>query len=208
MIQKTDNSFRRIPKTWSEGRNVADNPYFTWDILFSKEECDNIIKLSELFKKEKGTVSYEGKPIADDQYRKNITVQWMRYTEDTAWIYDKIWNAVSSIQIDGWNFDIRGIFEDIQYTEYDASKGQAFYNAHKDTGEPYGHRKISVTLLLSDPNEFSGGRLVIEDEDDTVDLSNKGAMVMFPSFLKHQVEPVTKGKRKVLVAWISGPKLK
>ena len=36
-------------------------------------------------------------------------------------------------------------------------------------------------------------------------LRKKGTVLVFPSFMRHKVEPVTKGIRKSLVAWIEGP---
>jgi PKHD-type hydroxylase len=32
----------------------------------------------------------------------------------------------------------------------------------------------------------------------------KGAVVMFPSYLMHRITPVTKGVRKSLVLWVGG----
>ena len=36
-------------------------------------------------------------------------------------------------------------------------------------------------------------------------IQDRGDMIMFPSFMRHQALPVTKGTRKCLVIWISGP---
>ena len=228
MIPKTDNSFRKIPKTWSVGMNVADNPFCTWNCLFSPEQCDEIIKLCESFKAERGMIAaapgyapidaqdvtqYDrtGK-VRDDKVRPNVTVQWVKYTEDTAWLYDTIWEAVATVQEEGWNFDIRGIFEEMQYTTYDSSKGDSFYSRHQDIGATHNHRKISITLQLTDESEYEGGEFLLEGHEDDLrewkPLEQKGSMIMFPSFTYHRVTPVTKGKRKVLVVWISGPKLK
>jgi PKHD-type hydroxylase len=33
-------------------------------------------------------------------------------------------------------------------------------------------------------------------------------MIIFPSFMIHRVAPVTKGKRKSVVVWVTGPKFK
>jgi PKHD-type hydroxylase len=209
MIPETDNSFRKIPKSWSEGMNIADNPFYRWNQFFSPEKCDEIIKLGESFKAERGMVAGN---VREDKIRPNVTVQWVKYTEDTAWIYDTIWEAVATIQEEGWNFDIRGIFEEMQYTTYDASKGDTFYGRHQDVGSAHNHRKISITLQLTDESEYEGGELLIDGQETDLrelkPLEQKGSMIMFPSFRVHRVTPVTKGTRKVLVVWVSGPKLK
>jgi len=33
-----------------------------------------------------------------------------------------------------------------------------------------------------------------------------GSVIAFPSYINHKVSPVTKGLRKSLVAWVSGPR--
>ena len=97
---------------------------------------------------------------------------------------------------------------DIQYTEY-CSTEKGFYDWHHDIdwNEYEGtDRKLSVTVQLSNPDEYSGGdftfgEVVCPDQK----LKDKGTVLVFPSYLRHQVEPVTKGIRKSLVAWFQGP---
>ena len=71
-------------------------------------------------------------------------------------------------------------------------------------------RKISYSILLNDPSEYEGGELHIWDghgEGDTLIKDLKaGYLVAFPSFLLHEVTPVTKGTRKSLVCWARGPR--
>ena len=68
-------------------------------------------------------------------------------------------------------------------------------------------RKISMTLLLSDPKDFKGGELEILGNKKRVDLK-RGHAIFFASFIRHRVKPVTKGNRKSLVMWFGGPPLK
>jgi len=35
---------------------------------------------------------------------------------------------------------------------------------------------------------------------------DKGSVLIFPSYINHKVSPVTKGIRRSLVAWFSGPR--
>jgi PKHD-type hydroxylase len=62
---------------------------------------------------------------------------------------------------------------------------------------------ISGTLFLSDPDEYQGGTLVIEDTygAQRVKLS-AGNLVLYPSSSLHRVEPVTQGTRDVAVFWV------
>ena len=70
-------------------------------------------------------------------------------------------------------------------------------------------RKISMTCLLSDPSEFTGGDLMFSDAVAEKPLQLKqGQAIFFASFLRHKVAPVKKGVRKSLVMWFGGPPFK
>lgn len=63
-------------------------------------------------------------------------------------------------------------------------------------------RKLSVVCMLSDRGEYEGGVFELEDVGE-IELE-KGDVIVFPSFLKHRVTPVTSGLRKSAVIWVSG----
>lgn len=62
---------------------------------------------------------------------------------------------------------------------------------------------ISCTLFLSEPEEYDGGELVIEDnyENRIVKLA-AGDMVLYPGTTVHRVEPVTRGQRLACFFWV------
>ena len=62
---------------------------------------------------------------------------------------------------------------------------------------------ISCTLFLSDPDEYDGGELVVEDTygDKRVKLP-AGDLVLYPGTSVHRVEPVTRGHRLACFFWI------
>lgn len=96
-------------------------------------------------------------------------------------------------------------FVEVQFTQYLGDEN-GYYNPHIDSylnlsRRPY-DRKLSAVALLSDPNDFEGGELFIGKEE--IKLA-KGDVVVFPSFLIHQVKPVTSGERYTLVSWMEGP---
>ena len=107
--------------------------------------------------------------------------------------------------------NIDKVFE-MFYGEYHAAD-KGFYREHKDaslgsSGEIY-DRKLSMTIQLSDPDEYEGGDFVFYDSSfdhpDKELLRQKGTAFVFPSILLHGIQPVTKGVRKCLVAFIEGP---
>jgi PKHD-type hydroxylase len=62
---------------------------------------------------------------------------------------------------------------------------------------------ISCTLFLSEPSDYDGGELVIEDTygEQRVKLA-AGDMVMYPGTSVHRVTPVTRGFRVASYFWI------
>ena len=73
-------------------------------------------------------------------------------------------------------------------------------------------RKLSMTILLN--GNYQGGEFKfasynkLKSEVETTDFKNAGSVIVFPSWIEHQVAPVTKGTRYSLVAWFVGPPFK
>ncbi|MEO7343922.1 MAG: Fe2+-dependent dioxygenase [Methylotenera sp.] len=80
--------------------------------------------------------------------------------------------------------------------------GQHVDNAIRIDGEAPLRADVSVTMMLSDPEDYQGGDLVIEDTygERRIRLQ-AGSMVIYPSSSLHRVEPITKGNRDVVVLW-------
>ena len=122
-------------------------------------------------------------------------------------VYEDIQGLVQKINRNHFGFNNIQITERAQFAEY--SKGQ-FYDWHADSTiymdkEPP-VRKLSMTLLLSDPSEFEGGNLEIAGKK--MSHMKQGHAAIFASFLQHRVTPVTKGVRKSLVVWFNGAPFK
>lgn len=149
-------------------------------------------------------------------------------------LLDKLYAAVEHAQKDsGWNFEFE-YQEKNQYTIYhhrpDAEVTGDFYTWHTDAGpRPYEHngqmRKLSYTIQLSDPEDYEGGNFqwmedirskdTLTEGDYTRDMKDfviqapfsakqKGSLIIFPSFLHHQVTPLLRGTRISLVGWLCG----
>lgn len=89
------------------------------------------------------------------------------------------------------------------------SGGQSF-GTHVDnairsvTGTPHRIRTdLSATLFFSDPEEYDGGELVVEDTYGTHSAKlPAGHMVLYPATSLHHVRPVTRGARVSSFFWI------
>lgn len=62
---------------------------------------------------------------------------------------------------------------------------------------------ISATLFLSEPTEYDGGELVVEDTYGTHNVKlPAGHLILYPATSLHRVQPVTRGARVASFFWI------
>ncbi len=62
---------------------------------------------------------------------------------------------------------------------------------------------ISMTLFLSEPEEYDGGELIIEDTYGSQKAKlAAGDMVLYPATSLHRVTPVTRGRRLASFFWL------
>jgi len=128
------------------------------------------------------------------------------------WLHDNtlknfLYNKFQRANKEAFGFDISYIV-DVQLSEYD-SEYEGHYDWHIDVdwASPlFYDRKLSMSIQLSDPSDYDGGDLKFRDF--SLEAKQQGAVIIFPSYLYHQVTPVTKGKRLSLVSWIEGNRWK
>ena len=189
---------------WNLKSNVIDN--WAWIDVLENEEITKLFELSKSIDEEPGTASKDNNGSI-----RNSNIKWL-YAKDANfhWLYAKLTDAVNYANDNFFQLDLTYI-EDLQFTIYDASLGKQRYGKHIDTryNSPGLPRKLSFSILLSDPEEFEGGDLVIHDgyNPSVVDRV-KGRATFFPSYTLHEVTPVTSGVRYSLVGWVHGPKLR
>ncbi len=62
---------------------------------------------------------------------------------------------------------------------------------------------LSVTLFLSEPDEYDGGELVVDDFSGSQSVKlPAGHLVLYPSTSLHRVTPITRGARVCSFFWI------
>lgn len=78
------------------------------------------------------------------------------------------------------------------------------YGAHVDDAVMAGARTdLSFTLFLSDPDDYDGGALVMEETVESRAFRPRaGDAVVYPTSATHRVEPVTRGTRLAVVGWV------
>jgi len=62
---------------------------------------------------------------------------------------------------------------------------------------------LSMTVFLSEPDEYDGGELIVEDHYGAQEVKlEAGHMVLYPATSLHQVTPVTRGARVSSFFWL------
>lgn len=140
--------------------------------------------------------------IHKDKRRSKIF--WLPKTEEFHEIYRTLFELIGNCNKDFYQFKLNELVEQIQYTMY-SENDQGHYDWHMDMGPGKARRKLSLVVQLSDPSEYEGGELQINNGSIMVAEKDKGTVILFPSYLLHRVTPVTKGTRRSLVLWIDGP---
>ena len=166
-----------------------------------------------------------------DKDKRNARNAWV---PSAHWIAGFVWHYVQRANRENFLYDLTNIDgESLQYTTY--GEGE-YYGWHSDQGvssyyKPIsqgnrGHgqelfqdfvninceqiRKLSFSLLLSDPDTYEWGnlQLLAEDGKSYYAPRKRGTIILFDSRTQHRVKKVTKGIRKSLVGWVCGNRWK
>lgn len=200
--------YKKILNTPDE-RNKTFHKCCHWDDVFTSQELDKIIEYGQKQEIINATVDVD-KSMSDVRKSK---VSFINVNPETSWIFEKLNNAIEITNERFYNFDLNG-YSAIQYSEYHGDESGK-YDFHMDTftnqeNNQEDTRKLSIVMMLNDPEEdFEGGEFQMnmssEDKAETIQMK-KGRIVFFPSFFIHRVTPVTKGIRRSLVIWVTGPR--
>ena len=176
--------------------------------IFSPKQCQMVINKGLSLKKETASVGM-GKPGGGgvDTKKRITTISWIPF-KDMPEMYRDIEKMMLQANNNHFGFEGMQLTEPGQFTHYLTG---GFYEWHMDNDVVGKHqppvRKISMTLLLSDPSTFEGGELEFMDDKKSVKLK-QGQAIFFASWLRHRVKPVTSGERTSLVMWFGGPPFK
>ncbi len=169
--------------------------------FLTADECASIIQQA----KNRATVA--GSLGAEDeinQSTRSSDVTYLMHNDENDWLYDRLGREIQQVNAEAYQYQLSGI-EAIQLASYEEGD---FYDWHTDLGEADNStRKLSLSIQLTPADEYDGGELEFMKTADT-GIKDQGAIVFFPSFLHHQVKPVTRGRRYSLVAWVHGDAFK
>jgi PKHD-type hydroxylase len=179
------------------------NLYAFWNNAFSKEECQTIINIA----KNKGLIKGKTRGFTKDV--RDSKVSWLYPVDDMDWVFRRVTDITLNLNERFFKFNLFGLNEGFQFTNYEAPSGK--YGKHVDRGMNIPVRKLSISIQLTDPEEYEGGELKLYDGDDKDAIvmdKTQGTLIIFPSYILHEVMPVTKGTRNSLVTWVTGKQFK
>jgi PKHD-type hydroxylase len=169
------------------------------DNLFTPEECAQIIAIGNT-KLEEATTVGENNGVRESQ------IAWL-YGTDIEFAFRRVTDGILNLNNQFFQFNLFGMAEGFQFTRYDAPAGH--YGMHIDKVLNGTVRKLSLTIQLSSPDDYEGGELALQvGKEPDLMAKDLGKMIVFPSYVLHEVRPVTKGTRYSLVAWITGKPFK
>jgi PKHD-type hydroxylase len=178
--------------------------YIQFAQIFSIEECEQIVALarsSGQFKQGKLWSDEERDYVLDTHRRRVLTSRHPRDTT-TSWIFEKM-DRFFSTAAGCLGVSVKEqVQEDLKVMFY--CSGGHFRAWHRDVGEgDAANRIISMSVELSHPSTYKGGRLEIYPDaiGRTAVQAPMGGGIAFLSDRLHRVTPIRKGERYSLVNW-------
>lgn len=133
---------------------------------------------------------------------------------ENLWVFERLRMITEHANAEFFNFDLLG-FDYFQYAEYQGEGSHYDYHTDIIYGQDLPNymifpRKLSFSLVLSDSAEYEGGEFQFKtDTDRAVTMEQKrGRVIGFPSWILHRVAPLTRGTRRSIVWWCTGPKFR
>jgi PKHD-type hydroxylase len=171
------------------------------EMVFTPEECRQLIAE---FGPQLQPALVETLDLAESTNIRKSSAVFIAPSKSTSWVFERLGKAVREINGSVYGFNVSQFREGFQFTRYEVGE---YYGPHFDIGPgKLAERKLSMTVQLSDPEEYTGGELIVHPE--FVAPKGRGTMTVFPSFMCHNVNPVQTGVRYSLVSWLAGPQFK
>ncbi len=171
--------------------------------VFDGEECNMIVDgiKNNLDPDPELMAKYHGMKSDEDPKE---TQAWLlsRSQKELSWIYAKI-NPLIKAANDSWGFELAAI-EQLNMLEFGTSMNTEW---HLDGFDPKTfRRKLSFSVMLSDPDEYRGGAVELWFGADRISMPRlkQGEMLVWPSFILNRIAAVKRGPRRAIVGWAFG----
>jgi hypothetical protein len=163
------------------------------DIIFSREECTEILNSADKFVESGLDVVVNGVDYGwTSNVNKRKSMQCEKIALPGSLVYDRIDKIISKfdykLMCDELNYDI------IKYKEGD------FIWKHKDDK---GNRIFSFVIQLNEGDTYDGGEFKYWVDNNEFEMSkNIGIGMIFQAGVYHEVKPIIKGERHSFVSFL------
>ena len=195
---------------------------------------EDIVKIIETDLTNNFDDGFESSRLIGNKVNETLRKSKNTWVPSDHWVSGFVWHYVQKANRENFLYDLTSLdHECMQFTRYDVGE---YYGWHSDqglstyykpvssgnrgTGEQIFQdftnqncervRKLSFSLLLSDPDTYEGGNLQLLDETGKSYIAprQRGTIILFDSRTQHRVQKVKRGVRKSLVGWVVGPRFR
>ena len=197
--QDRTNKSMLLPETTNYWLYSNDNDSIPRDI------CKYYIEQFKTAKSEKASVGLDSQGRVDENIRKVKHANLPTWTGITSYLVA----AAHDANFQNWNYAISKCnqSEYLKYTKTGKYETHTDYSFVRNRQLPM-VRKLTALAVLND--NFKGGKFYLVDNSGNrfYPEMKAGSIIVFPSYLLHGCEPVTRGTRHAVVAWMEGPEFK
>ena len=200
------------------------NDFYYFKNHFNDEKIEAIHEMVRRggYKFEKGGTGYGEKEKIDHNYSNNRDIAYVPGDPNSWWLYNELEKLTIQANNKMFQFDIQYVTDPLHYVIYpepnkpgktgETREQGGYLDWHMDIGQgEVNRRKLALTVQLSDPKDYEGGvfQCWFGGGGRFIDLPRqKGDVLVMPSFIMHNVSPITKGERRALVFWTGGEPFK
>ena len=170
------------------------------------------------YKFEKGGTGHQEQNKIDQSYSNNRDIAYVPGDGNSWWLYNELEKLTLEANNALFQFDIQYVTDPLHYVIYpepnkpgktgETRKEGGYLDWHMDIGlGGVNRRKLALTVQLSDPKDYEGGvfQCWFGGGGKFIDLPRqKGDVLVMPTFIMHNVSPITRGERRALVYWTGG----
>lgn len=172
--------------------------FYIWEKEIPEHICDEIVSEASKNSYNKGIAGSSNKKAT-----RNVDMQF----NTSRWINALLFGYIKYANSANFNYELSDSdYEPMQISRYESGQ---YYNSHIDfsfsKNNPSFTRKLSLSLQISNEDQYEGGDLLLTLPDKELKVSRKkGTIIIFDSRLIHRVTEVTTGVRYSAVKWAHG----
>jgi PKHD-type hydroxylase len=170
----------------------------------SENACDTLVALGRSFPISPPTV------VGEDQLSNHRVgeVHKVPRNAEARPLYELLWAVAQDATKRHYALHLTAIAREPHYVEYSADRGHFHWHDDYSHESEIAPRKLTVVIQLSDGADYDGGDFEVFGPPNAAKTPrDRGSILCLPSFVPHRVVPVTRGTRRVIVAWIAGPRI-